>query len=114
ASMAMRACWRSRASGETRRKPSDAVAVSACKSRSATLTRASASGNSSSVGISLSATDRLRCADLLGVDLLEGRAFLEALDLALGGIPVGDCEIRRSPDLVRDGRYPLDQLLDSL
>jgi hypothetical protein len=60
--------------------------------------------------ISSSATDR--DARLLGVDLLEGRPLLEAGDLALGGVALGDGEVRGGADLLRHGRHPLEQALE--
>src|SRR5579862_2683852 len=60
-----------------------------------------------------SATDRLRRPHLLRVDLLPGPAFVDARDLALGGVVLGDREIRRGADLLRDGRNPFDEVLES-
>src|SRR5262245_48614398 len=107
--------FRSRVSAETRRNPIDAVAESAFRRMSATPIRSSASRSSSSVGsCGSSATDRLGGLDLLGVDLFERCAVLEALDLALGRIALRQCEVRRRADLLRGRHGPLDQLLEPL
>ncbi len=57
--------------------------------------------------------DRLAGLDLLGVDLAEGGAFCEALDLALGGVLLRDRQVGRRADLVGDRGDPLEQLLEA-
>ena len=61
-----------------------------------------------------SATDRLRRAHLLGVDLLERRALLEALDLALSGVLLGAARYGAAPISSADRLHPLDELLEAL
>ena len=108
ASIASLACVRSRASaraGGSRARPSRRARSGGCRT---TPTLSSALRSSSSVGgppppdsaCVSSPTDPLRCADLLGVDLLERRSLLEARDLALGRVPLGHREIRRRADLL--------------
>src|SRR6476659_3779033 len=51
-------------------------------------------------------------ANLLGVDLFERGAFLEARDLPLGCIRRRNCEVLRGAQLLCDGQHPGDQLLE--
>src|SRR5687768_2795195 len=53
-------------------------------------------------------------AHLLRVDVVEGRALLEAVDLALGGVALGQDDVRRSTGLFGRRLHPLDQLLEGL
>src|SRR5262249_35904303 len=114
-SIARRAWVRSRASGETRWNPIDAVAESAFTRMSATPTFSSASRSCCSVGsASSSATDRLRRPDLLGVDLPGRGAVREALDLTLGRVLLRNGEERRSADLLRDREHPGHKIVQPL
>src|SRR4249920_861210 len=113
--MASLAWPRSRVSGATRRNPIDTAAERAFTRTSATAILSNASRSSSSEGsCSPSATDHLRRPNLLRVDLLERGARLEALDLALGGVLLGNREERRGADLLRSGQHPVEELLDPL
>src|SRR3954451_12528472 len=51
-------------------------------------------------------TDGFSGFDLLGVDLSQGGAFFGSLDLAFGGVSLGDLEIRACADLVGDWADP--------
>src|SRR3990170_2048021 len=87
ASIATRAWARSPAASFC--QPSDEIMVRVWTSTSETLSCPICSASSSGVGVrSSSATDTLRRPDLLGVDLLERPALLEAGDLPLGGVPL--------------------------
>src|SRR5262245_54544201 len=68
---------------------------------------ASFSGVSSS-----SATHGLSRRDLLGVDLLDARALLEAGALPLGCVCSGNEQQRRGPELLGNRKHPLDQSLE--
>src|SRR5581483_6962099 len=56
--------------------------------------------------------DALAGGDLLGEDLLDGRAFPVPRDLTLGCVPIREREPRRRAELVRDRPHPLEQLLE--
>src|SRR5436190_15299232 len=74
-----------------------------CRSSSATL-RATSS--------SFSDTDGLQ--DLLGVDLFHVLPCFVARDLALGGIPLWNGQVRGDAQLVGDRADPGDEILDPL
>src|SRR5712691_9109399 len=93
--------------------------MSASTSTSETPTRSSAARSSSSLGPadggrSSSATDPLRRAYLLGVDLRQRLPCFEPLDLALCSVLLRDDEVRGRADLLGGGEHPLDQLVDPL
>src|SRR3990170_2151858 len=112
ASIATRAWTRSPAASFC--QPSDEIRVRVWTRTSETLSCPICSESSSGVGVrSSSATDTLRRADLLGVDLLERPALLEAGDLPLGGVPLRDREVGGSADLLRERHHPLEQLLST-
>src|SRR5919108_1943849 len=116
ASIASRACSRSRASGVRRWKPSDETVYSVCTSRSETWSLRSSSSscrrNSFSPGCpGSSATDELaRLDNLLGVDLLERRSVCVARQLTFSRVRGRDCQIVRDAELLRDRQRPGDQL----
>src|SRR5438552_11756445 len=60
-----------------------------------------------------SSANALSCPHLLGVNLLQRRALVEAGALALRGILLRDGEEGRRADLVRHRGDPLEQLLDA-
>ena len=112
-SIASLAWGRSRASGETRRKPSDAVAETACTMTSATPTLSSASRSSSSDGSPLSPTDRLRRAP---ARRRSPRATFRPRSARSAALQ-RSARARRGTggaDLLGHGQHPLDELLDPL
>src|SRR6478672_9600453 len=73
----------------------------------------SSSARSSTVGSrGASSANPLTRADLLAVDLDERRTLVVSRPLALGRVLGRHAEVRCRADLVRDGRDPLQQLLD--
>src|SRR4051794_21877777 len=111
ASIASFACSRSRPSGPSRMNPSCETVTTVWASRSTTFSLRNSASSCAARSPSL-ATDRLRGAHLLGVDLLQRRALLVPCDLPLGGVRPGNGEVRRGAELLGDRERPLDQPLD--
>src|SRR3954468_15586747 len=72
------------------------------------------SASMSTSGSWSSATDRLSATHLLSVDLLEARPLLDPCDLPLGGVRIRDREERRGTDPPRQGRDPVEEILEPL
>src|SRR5437870_4568437 len=106
--MARRASSRSRRSGASLPKASDASSEHVWTSRSATLALRSSSTSSESEG---SASDPLTGPHLLREDLFHRHPFLVPRDLPLRRIPLRDREPCRRAELLRDRLHPVDELL---
>src|SRR5262249_323613 len=61
----------------------------------------------------VSLRDGLAGVDLLGVDLLQARAFVVPRDLTLGGVSLRDRQVRRRSDFVGHRGDPLEQVLQA-
>src|SRR5205085_9048606 len=109
ASIASRACSRSRTSGASLPNASEASSELVWTSRSETFAFRSSSTNSSAVG---SAGDSLTRRHLLCEDLLHRRPLLVPGDLPLGRVPLGDREPGRGAELLGDREHPVDELLE--
>src|SRR4051812_33170918 len=116
ASIASRAWSRSRSSSPSRRYPSEETVKTAWTRTSETLSffssPSSCASSSASLGCcaSSSATDHVARLDLLGVDVLQRPALLDARDLPLGGVRRRHRELK--PELVSDHCDPLRHPLE--
>src|SRR5260221_3080263 len=118
ASIASRACSKSRRSGASLPKAIEASIELVCSSRSETLTFRSSSTNWSALAAEGSAPgvgsagDSLTGPDLLGEDLLHRRTFRVTGHLPLGGVSLRNRKPVRGSELVCDRLHPLDELLE--